>query len=104
MVDLSERIQEIRKLVDDGKYFTMNQPRQYGKTTTLKALKRILKDEYNVLALDFQRIDSDVFENGSVFSQALARIIIDAHEFEDVTHSENTASSLEDLRFLILKQ
>ena len=29
MVDLSERVQEIKKLVDDGKYFTINQACQY---------------------------------------------------------------------------
>ena len=30
MVDLSERIKEIKKLVDAGKYFTINRARQYG--------------------------------------------------------------------------
>ena len=35
MVDLSERVKEIKKLVDDGKYFTINRARQYGKTTTI---------------------------------------------------------------------
>lgn len=30
MVDLSERVNEIKKLVDDGKYFTINRARQYG--------------------------------------------------------------------------
>ena len=38
MVDLSDRIAEIKKLVDKGKYFTINRARQYGKTTTLAAL------------------------------------------------------------------
>ena len=33
MVDLSERVKEIKQLVDDGKYFTINRARQYGKTT-----------------------------------------------------------------------
>ena len=35
MVDLSERVREIKKLVDAGKYFTINRARQYGKTTPL---------------------------------------------------------------------
>ena len=35
MVDLSDRVLEIMKLVDDGKYFKINRARQYGKTTTL---------------------------------------------------------------------
>ena len=31
MVDLSERVKEIKQLVDEGKYFTINRARQYGK-------------------------------------------------------------------------
>ena len=42
MVDLSERVKEIKTLVDDGKYFTINRARQYGKTTTLTALDSVL--------------------------------------------------------------
>ena len=43
MVDLSERVTEIKKLVDSGKYFTINRARQYGKTTTIDALCRVLR-------------------------------------------------------------
>ena len=94
MVDLSERIREIKKLVDEGKYFTINRARQYGKTTTLTALKKILINEYIVISLDFQGIDQDVFENGASFSQALARLIIDLHEFEDVPIPNVTLDAL----------
>ena len=97
MVDLSQRVKEIKTLVDEGKYFTINRARQYGKTTTLMALKQILKTEYIVLSLDFQRVDHDVFENGATFSQAMSRLIMDAHEFEDVPVPENTLSALEEL-------
>ena len=38
MVNIDTRLKEIRKLVDGGKYFTINRARQYGKTTTLRAL------------------------------------------------------------------
>lgn len=53
MVDLSDRVKEIKKLVDDGKYFAINRARQYGKTTTLTASRQVLLDEYIVLSLDF---------------------------------------------------
>lgn len=33
MVDISDRVAEIKKMVDTGKYFTINRARQYGKTT-----------------------------------------------------------------------
>ena len=42
MVDISERLKEIKKMVDEKKYFTINRARQYGKTTTLKALANLL--------------------------------------------------------------
>ena len=61
MVDLSEKVAEIKKLVDAGKYFTINRARQYGKTTTLTALKKILVEEYDVLFLDFQGIGKSGF-------------------------------------------
>ena len=54
MVDISDRVREIKKLVDGKKYFTVNRARQYGKTTTLTALRGILATEYLVLSVDFQ--------------------------------------------------
>ena len=45
MVDLTERVSEIKKPIDDGRYFTINRARQYGKTTTLNALESYLSDD-----------------------------------------------------------
>ena len=70
MVDISGRLEEIKSLVDAGKYFTINRARQYGKTITLRALYRYLQKEYYVVLLDFQTFDNDKFENGNVFSAA----------------------------------
>ncbi len=95
MVDLSEKILEIRKLIDAGSYFTINKSRQYGKTTTLNALKRSLTGQYLVLSLDFQGLEHDVYENGAVFSQAIARMLLDLQEFENVQVPDTVASSLE---------
>ena len=97
MVDISDKVYEIRKLVDAGKYYTINRARQYGKTTTLNQLKKSLSDEYTVLALDFQSIDKDVFENGSTFSRAFARLILDLHEFDSFSLDGETLSSLRKL-------
>ncbi len=68
--DISGRLEKIKSLVDAGKYFTINRARQYGKTTTLRALYRYLQKEYYVVLLDFQTFDNDKFENGNVFSAA----------------------------------
>ena len=73
MVDLSERVQEIRKLVDDGKYFTINRPRQYGKTTTIDALCKVLQTEYEVVSLSFAGIGNAGFRTEQSFVKAFAR-------------------------------
>lgn len=38
MVDLSGRLREIKRMIDAGKYFTVNLARQYGKTAILSFL------------------------------------------------------------------
>ena len=88
MVDISDRLAEIRKLVDGGKYFVINRGRQYGKTTTLYALEQFLKDDYYVISLDFQELENDSFENGRVFTQALAQIIIDKLEMDEASETD----------------
>lgn len=67
MVDLTDRVREIRKLVDAGKYFTINRARQYGKTT-LYALRKTLADDYTVISLDFQGIGDAGFSGDAYIS------------------------------------
>ena len=67
MVDLTEKVIEIKKLVDAGKYFTINRARQYGKTTTLTALGKHLSNEYYVISMDFQDYGDDTFQNADFF-------------------------------------
>lgn len=89
MVDLSDRLQKIKAMVDAGQYFTINRARQYGKTTTLQALGEYLKKEYMVVSLDFQMISASKFKNENAFSIAFAQEFIDS--FEDGCNS-NTES------------
>lgn len=81
MVDLSERVQEIKKLVDAGKYFTINRARQYGKTTTLTALRRVLQSEYEVVSLDFQGLSNASFQTEESFCNGFLRLILNRHEY-----------------------
>ena len=54
MVDISERLERIvQDYIEQGKYFTINRARQYGKTTTLYLLERRLQKDYLVLSLSF---------------------------------------------------
>ena len=75
MVDLSERIKEIKKMIDAGMYFTINRARQYGKTTTIAALKQVLIREYIVVSLDFQGIGKAGFSTEELFVQEFCRLI-----------------------------
>ena len=58
MVDISSKINTIiTDYIQEGKYFTMNRGRQYGKTTTLYLLERQLRQRYLVISLSFEACD-----------------------------------------------
>ena len=54
MVNIDDRVQQIKKMVDRGDYFCINRGRQYGKTTTLHFLKKALDSEYTVFSISFE--------------------------------------------------
>ncbi|SFB41551.1 hypothetical protein SAMN04488528_104716 [Clostridium frigidicarnis] len=60
MVDISNKLREIKKLIDNEFYFTINRPRQYGKTTTLSELKKSLREEYLVISVSFEGIGDNL--------------------------------------------
>ena len=62
MVNLDERIQRIREMVDRGSYFTIHCARQYGKSTTLHLLECSIQTEFYVISLDFQGIGDAGFQ------------------------------------------
>ncbi len=78
MVDIQKRLEEIKQLVDDGEYFVINRARQYGKTTTLAALRKYLDDEYIVVSLDFQFIGNEDFKETSSFVSAFSSLFLHA--------------------------
>ena len=94
MVDLSERVREIKQLVDNGKYFIINRARQYGKTTTLRALQQALKDQYVVLSLSFEGIANAGYETEGEFVQSISRLILDRHEFYGMDIPDGTIAAL----------
>jgi hypothetical protein len=110
-VDISGRLQEIKKLVDNGAYFTINRARQYGKTTTLTALQEYLKDEYMVIYMDFQFLSNASFESEESFVRAFSREFVIAgndyikgeikDELKNLAKNKNLDSDLGEL-FIIL--
>ena len=101
MVDISERLRKIREFVDKGEYFTINRARQYGKTTTLRALKRYLQDEYIVVSLDFQRLDAAKFQDGNMFSLAFASYFIGILRREYADRIGEAREQTEELREIV---
>ena len=115
MVDLSERVKEIKKLVDGGKYFTINRARQYGKTTTITALTMALKNQYVVISTSFEGIGNAGFEDEASFVREFCRLLRrefrrESRVFEDVKgkvdslfNSTNEKTKLGDLFDIILE-
>ena len=78
MVELTQRLKKIKSMVDNEEYFVINRARQFGKTTTLKALQRFLADEYYVISLDFQYLTDEDFADSKSFVIAFAQEILDS--------------------------
>jgi len=81
MVDIGGKIAEIKKLVDNGDYFTINRARQYGKTTTLYELEKKLSGEYLVVKISFERLGDESFASAEKFCPAFIRQIVRALRF-----------------------
>jgi predicted AAA+ superfamily ATPase len=75
MVNIEGKLNQIMKMVTDGEYFTINRPRQYGKTTTLYLLENRLdkNNKYLVLSVSFEGIGDDSFHSERSFIEALLR-------------------------------
>ena len=81
MVDISNKLAQIRELIDYEEYFTINRGRQYGKTTTLFMLAQELRDEYVVIRLTFEAAtNEDLFKNEISFCQGFLEKISEALE------------------------
>jgi Predicted AAA-ATPase. len=77
MVNLNNRLKQMKRMVDKGNYFVISRARQYGKTTTLAALAEYLKDEYITVFMDFQTIGNEMYENEDLFSRAFTTCFLD---------------------------
>ena len=109
MVDISGKIEQIKKLVDDRSYFTINRARQYGKTTVLAGLERALQDEYLVISISFEGLDHESFESPKNFCQVFLKLARKALMFTTAPTEyreswlDNNVSSFQDLSEHIAK-
>lgn len=67
MVDTTEKIRQIEKLIAHGDYFTINRARQYGKTTTISTLFRKLQHQYLMVRMSFEGVGDTFFKSDYLF-------------------------------------
>ncbi|MDE7273079.1 MAG: ATP-binding protein [Lachnospiraceae bacterium] len=99
MVRLDSRLEKIKEnFVDYGSYFVINRGRQYGKTTTLKALKQYLKGEYIVASLDFQELGTEEFADALTFTRAFADVLVRAFKMTEISGMKELLEPLDQIR------
>jgi len=69
MVDITNKLEQIKLMIAEEEYFTINRGRQYGKTTTLFALESFLENEYTVISISFGGMGEKNFRNEENFCQ-----------------------------------
>jgi hypothetical protein len=100
LMDNRAKLDKVMDMVEDGEYFTINRPRQYGKTTTLQFLQANLakSENYLCLRLSFEDIDDKSQSTHDAFAvmfanrlkQELERVDEQAYEFWKNLHLEIT--------------
>ena len=104
MVNIDQRLEDIEKLVDENKYFTINRARQYGKTTTLRALARYLRKKYHVVSMDLQKFDALKFENGNIFSVSFLNTFLKLFKMNHPVMTEGLKRAIDDLKRCVITQ
>jgi len=91
MVNISNKLEQIKKLIDNEFYFTINKPRQYGKTTTLNEINNLLNDLYLVISISFEGIGDIVFQDEKSFCNKFLKLMVKELTFVDKEESEKLA-------------
>ncbi|MGL4990067.1 MAG: AAA family ATPase [Sarcina sp.] len=108
MVNIKNKLKEILMLVKFDKYFVINRPRQYGKTTTLNMLEKILKNHYGVVKLSFEGLGS-VFETEENFCEYFIETMIEqlnkempkVKSFRELIKVIDTISGMQDVILIV---
>lgn len=76
MVDVSSKINQIKELIDRGEYFTINKARQFGKTTTISQLSKVLEKDYIPIRISFEGLGDLTLKNETIFSKTFLELIM----------------------------
>ncbi len=90
MVDMSHKIEQIVQIIEQGEYFTINRPRQFGKTTILSLLVKTLqqRDDYLAFKISFEGVGEAMFASEEAFCPAFLRRIAQPLMFTNPNLSE----------------
>ncbi|ETR72565.1 MAG: hypothetical protein OMM_01616 [Candidatus Magnetoglobus multicellularis str. Araruama] len=83
MVDTNQKLKSIIKLINNQKYFTINRPRQYGKTTMIFLLKQKLKEDYIIIKTSFEGIGEPFFQTDENFCKTILSLFADGIVSDD---------------------
>lgn len=77
MADVSAKLAKTLKMVEEGEYFIINRPRQYGKTTTLYTLAETLEKtgQYLVFNISFEGIGDAIFQDEKLFTEGFVDLL-----------------------------
>jgi predicted kinase len=77
MADVSRKLEAVNKMIEQGKYFIINRPRQYGKTTTLYTLADTLAKtgEYLVFNISFEGLSDQTSQNEGRFCSRFVELM-----------------------------
>ena len=81
MVDITDRLEIIRKMVAKGDYFCINRGRQYGKTTTLEAISSQYSDEYCIFQISFEGLSDSSFADEEKLYSAFVWLLVQQFEW-----------------------
>ena len=88
MVDTSEKLDRITRLIENENYFTINRSRQYGKTTTMVLLKNRLKDKYEVINISFEGIGDEPFSSNVIFAKTFVELVFEKMEYTKIDEKD----------------
>lgn len=98
MIPPDRKIGQIMQMVEKGEYFTINRPRQYGKTTTLFFLFEALqkREEYLPIWISFEGFGDQQFQDEKAFLKSFFEVLEESLEFQEeldiTTLFESTAT------------
>ncbi len=85
MVNTTTKIENILELIENREYFSINRPRQYGKTTTFFILYKELQKRQDYLCIEtsFEGIGVEAYKNAKLFIPQFIYLLKDTFELQN---------------------